>query len=247
MTRTIKAGFLASTVLVLGVVSTSVNAASISTGVADWKFASYTALAGAANSGLVYTDTIAAQGSSAVEITRNSAWVAPTALSSESGLSWISALSNGASNGLYGFYTYSLTLDGLSNPALIAGKQYEVAGKFTSDNLIDSFTVNGSQVLSGYTGPTEQSFKFVYTVPTSVGIAPLTILARIYNESTVANAQGTFGTLPTGPNAPGSTSNPTGFILTGTVTLVPLPPAAFAGLGLMGACGVMSLVRRARA
>jgi hypothetical protein len=245
----LKAGFLASTVMVLGVVSTTVNAASVSTGVAAWKFVDFTPgsanVPGAGNTVRDATDAAALADAAAVSITRNNAWVTPAAVGSTAGLSWVSALSNGATTGLYGWYTYQLTL---TAPPLVAGGQYKLAGKFTSDNLVDSFKVNGVELLTALAGPTVTSFNTVFSIPGSTSIAPLVLTIRVYNESTRATPGNPFGgNYPVGPNPENGTSNPHGLIVDGAVTLVPLPPAAFGGLGLMGACAVVSLVRRARA
>jgi hypothetical protein len=218
---------------VVGFASLASAGTVLSTGVAAWKFKAFTALPQSPNSGTLYNNTIAAQGGNAVSIARNSNWVAPSAVGSTPGLSWISALSNGASNGLYGLYTYELTLSSL------APGTYEIGGKFTSDNLVDSFKVNGVELLTSYVGPTQTSFRNVYTVPANVASAPVTLTIRVYNESTVAGVAGPFGAYPTGPNAPGGSTNPTGFILDGQAVLVPLPAAAWAGIALLGLGGVV--------
>lgn len=217
---------------VVGFVSLASAGTVLSTGVAAWKFKAFTPLPLSPNSGTLYNNTIAAQGNNAVSIAPNGAWTGGTSLISE-GASWISALSNGATNGLYGLYTYELTLSAL------APGTYEIGGKFTSDNLVDSFKVNGVELLTGYAGPTEQSFKNVYTVPANVASAPVTLTIRVYNESTVAGVMGPFGAYPVGPNAPGGSTNPTGFILSGNAVLVPLPAAAWAGIALLGVGGVI--------
>lgn len=211
----------------------------LSTGVADWKFKAFTALPQSPNSGTLYNNTIAAQGTSAVSIAPNGAWTGGTSLISE-GARWISALSNGASSGLYGLYTYELTLNSL------APGTYEIGGKFTSDNLVDSFKVNGVELLTGFAGATQQSFKNTYTVPANVASAPVTLTIRVYNESTVSGviSNALWNSVsqlayPTGPNAPTSTSNPTGFILSGEAVLVPVPAAAWAGLALLGVGGAI--------
>lgn len=211
----------------------------LTTGIADWKFKSFSPLTGSAG-------VASSPNTSAVAIVGNSAWAAPSAVdvASTPGVpSWISATANGATNGFFGLYEYELTLTGLA-PGL-----YEISGKFTSDNLVDSFKINGSEKLTGFVGPTEQSYKFVYSVPanaTGSANPDLTITVRIYNESTtgpnfISNASWNTGNLayPVGPNAANSTTNPTGFILDGSAVIIPLPAAAWAGLALLGVGGVI--------
>jgi hypothetical protein len=223
---------------VVGFASLAGAGTALSTGVANWKFKAFTALPQSPNSGTVYNNTIAAQGSNAMSIAPNSNWTGGTSLIN-AGASWVSALTNGASSGLYGLYTYELTLN------TIAPGTYEIGGKFTSDNLVDSFKVNGVELLSAFSGPTEKSFKNVFTVPANVASAPITLTIRVYNESTVGGVISDASwnlnnqAYPVGPNAPGSTSNPTGFILSGEAVLVPVPAAAWAGIALLGVGGAI--------
>jgi hypothetical protein len=215
---------------------------SISTGVADWKFVGFQAGVGAATGTLrTNTQNAAAAGGLAAEIAANSAWIQTNnaAFAPEAGLSWISGLSNGASEGLFGFYTYELTL---TPPAVTAGSPYVISGKLSSDNLLDSFTINGVQQLTGYVTNSEFSYRVVSTLPTGSGIAPLVLRARVYNMANVAS-MGTFGLTPTAGTAANSTSNPTGLLLQGTAVVVPLPSAAWAGLALMGTVGCMQIRR----
>lgn len=218
------------------------SAATISTGVANWKFAGFTALPLSPNSGTLYSDTIAATGSNAVSIAPNGAWVTPATVGSTTGLKWISALSNGASQGLYGLYEYELKL---TAPPLAPGT-YQISGKFTSDNLVDSFKINGNEVLTSYVGPTQSSYQFVYSLPVTTAGTDITLRARIYNESTEDGVIGPFGAYPTGPNAPSSTTNPTGFILDGKAVLVPTPQASLAGMSLLGVMGLMGFMKKRR-
>lgn len=217
---------------------------SISTGVAGWKFVNFVAGAGAATGTLrTNTENAAAADANAVSIAKNPAWVAPTnaAFSPEAGFSWISALSNGASNGLFGYYTYELTM---APPAVTAGASYLVSGKVASDNVLTSFTINGSEKLTSYvTGAT--SFSSVATLPSGSAVAPLVLRVTVLNISSTALA-GPFGATPTDSGtAPGSTTNPTGLLLQGSaVSVVPLPSAAWAGLALLGTCGVMQYRRK---
>ena len=57
------------------------------------------------------------------------------------------------------------------------------------------------------------------------------LTAVVFNEGSVSAAD---------PN------NPTGFILGGTATLVPLPPTAWMGLASLGALGLLRLRKRRR-
>lgn len=221
----------------------SADTYSISTGVAAWQFTNFTGFPGSAGAGdPVYDATILAEGSAATSITANPGWVAAPA-----GSSWVSALATGATQGVHGRYTYELTL---TSPPLQAGFQYLLSGVMSSDNLIDSFKVNGVEQLTGNVGPTVYSFQTLWTVPSSSAVAPL-ISITVYNEA----KYGPAGTPPLDPfglpyddgvNPIGGTDNPTGLLVSGTATLVPLPAAVWAGLVLLGGLGVKQ-VRRSRA
>lgn len=229
----------------LGLASTAASAASITTGVANWKFVGFSTFPTSANSGAVYTNTVAAAAAqgTAPAITRNGAWVTEASVGSDSPR-WISALTNGATNGIHGLYTFELTL---TSPPLAAGT-HQITGTFTSDNLVESFTVNGVEILNAYVGPTEQSYKFTYTLPTTNAGTPITLRARVYNEAVYAGGltpTGPFGAYPQGVTAQNSSSNPVGFILSGKATIVPLPPAVFGGMALLGVMGI-GRIRRAR-
>ena len=236
--------------------SATAGSISISTGVnSGWKFTGFRAGDNAANNGAfafsgsaltLQNQTNAQVGQNAFAIAAHPAWNntvpgGPT-FSPEQGLSWISALANGNQKGLYGFYSYELTLD---SSVLTAGKKYAVSGLVSSDNLISSFSINGGpNLLSDYLKDTEFSYRDVSNLPGGVGGVPLTIRIEVFNMSSL-DSMGDFGMTPTAGTNPNTTDNPTGFILQGSlVQVVPLPTAGWAGLALMATCGVMQYRRK---
>jgi hypothetical protein len=208
------------------------QAASISTGVAGWKFISYNDLgSGPAAGNQVRVDTNnAANSAAAILASPNAGWTGGTPLIAD-GAKWISALSTGASTGMFGLYTYELTLN-------LAPGSYEIDGRFTSDNLVESITINGTEKLTGYAGPTVFSFQSNFVVPTTVASAPIVIRAVVYNTASFAT-DGPFGARPTFNADPTGTGNPTGFILSGEAVIIPLPAAAWAGIALLGVGGIV--------
>src|SRR5262249_2474470 len=103
-------------------------------------------------------------------------------------------------------------------------------------------------------------FNYTYTVnaqATAGTQAPIQIDVRVYNESTSVPSQSPFYlgdllnpnvTYPAGVTAPNSYTNPTGFILAGTITpvAVPLPSAASSGLALCAVLGAVKIAKRVR-
>jgi hypothetical protein len=216
---------------VVGLVSIA-EAGSVSTGVADWKFVGFTDLGPAPDAGDAFRDATdaAAGNSAAILASPNGAWTGGAPLIAE-GAKWISALSSGASAGMFGLYTYQLTLT-------LAPGTYEITGRFTSDNLVESLMINGSEKLTGYAGATETSFRTNYTVPASNASSPIVITAVVYNAGNFASV-GPFGARPGSSFSSTATNNPTGFILSGEAVLVPVPAAAWAGLALLGVGGAI--------
>jgi hypothetical protein len=217
---------------VVGLVSIA-GAGSISTGIADWKFVSYNDLgSGPGVSDAVRVATNSATGNSAAILASpNAGWTGGAPLVAD-GAKWISALSTGATTGMFGLYTYELELN-------LAPGSYQIDGRFTSDNLVESLVINGTEKLTGYAGPSVFSFQSNFVVPTTVTSAPIVIRAVVYNTGDFASV-GQWGDRPvfTGTSATG-TSNPTGFILSGEAVIIPLPAAAWAGIALLGVGGIV--------
>lgn len=216
----------------------SAHAESISTGVADWKllsidnFGSPASIPGQAN-----------VGNSAPTITPNGAWGSTPSFAATDA-SWIGASTDGAQHGVWGWYTFELTLTNL------APGQYTVDGFYSADNMVDSFKINGAEQLSGLPVASPSpiyGFNFTYNF-SALANSPITITARIYNESVVSPFQG----YPTGPNPTNGMDNPLGFILAGSVNrtaqpeVVPTPAAAFGGFTLLSGLALTQLRRRAK-
>jgi len=192
---------------ILGLTAPSVWAGAvydISTGVADWEYE------GTTSADPAPTDVAAAI------LTPHPAWTTIP------GAYWIGPTSAHGSIGYLGYYTYELEL----TPA-VAGTCV-LAGSFSSDNLVYSLMLNGTELLPA---PQTDIYSFKYT--TAFGGAtssPIVLTAVIYNEGAVS---------------PPDPDNPTGFILGGTATMVvPLPPAAGIGLILLAGLGLGTVVRR---
>lgn len=229
--------------------ATIASGASITTGIANWKFVDFQTYGGSLTSGTTYTNTVnaATSDSAAVAIAGHPGWVSASSVGP--GASWISALGTGASAGIHGLYTYELTL---TAPPLTAGT-YQISGQFSSDNLVDSFTVNGVEILPGLAYNSVYSFQQTYVVPTTNAPTDITLRVRVYNEAYYANpAQLPYSTsftsaqFPNGVTPQDSDANPTGFILSGEAVLVPTPQAAMAGMSLLAGLGVVGYVKRRR-
>jgi len=154
-------------------------------------------------------------GTAPVITTPNGAWNNSLAVG---GVKWIGPTKDANLVGLEGTYKYELSL------VLPAGT-YALNAAFTSDNMVASFKLNGIELLPAPQTDT-YSFKKTFNVA-GQGTSPLTLDVEVINS-------------PLG----GSASNPTGLIVSGNVTAVPLPAAAWAGMGLLGALGSFKVLRR---
>jgi hypothetical protein len=131
---------------------------------------------------------------------------------------WIGATTDGASKGIYGWYVYELSI------SPVADGPYLVAAQFTSDNMVTSITLNGTPLTFDAQNGV-YSFQNIFNVGGQSNVVdPLVLQVVVYNEFEVSGTT--------------NTNNPTGLILAGDVTLVPLPAAAWAGLALLGGLGV---------
>lgn len=137
---------------------------------------------------------------------------------------WIGATTDGAGKGIYGWYVYELSI------SPVADGLYEVAAQFTSDNLVTSITLNGSPLAFDAQNGV-YSFQNIFNVGGQGNVTdPLVLQVIVYNEFEVSGKT--------------STNNPTGLILAGDVTLVPLPAAVWAGLALLGGLGIKRRLTR---
>lgn len=227
--------------------ATGASGASITTGMADWRFVDFQTYGGSLTSGQVYADTNAAAtaDAAAVAIARNPGWIAESSVGP--GARWISALDSGATSGIHGLYTYELTL---TAPPLAAGT-YRISGQFSSDNLVDSFTVNGNQILPGLALNSVYSFQSTYVVPVNTAPTDITLRVRVYNEALYSTPYSPPYSMsfpqvqfPNGVTPQNSDQNPTGFILSGEAVLVPAPQAALGGLSLLAGLGFAGYLRR---
>lgn len=228
----------------IGLVQTA-QADSISTGVADWKLVSIDSFYNDANPGSPISVPGAGNvGSSAPVIAPNGAWGATSAIASDDAdAKWIGATTNGANEGVWGWYTFELTLNALT-PGV-----YTIEGSYSADNMVDSFQINGVEMVTGLPVASPSAiygFNFTYDFAT-VANAPITITARVYNESVVSPFQG----YPAGPTAVDAVNNPLGFILAGEVdrsfapaTAAPLPASALGGVVMLAGLGVSRIRRR---
>lgn len=230
----------------------AVRADSITTGVANWQITSVDAL-GSFSPGSV-PGAVATPGA-AVSIGNGSPyWGSTSAIQAlDSNAQWISAATSGATDGVWGWYTYSLTL----NPS--PAGEYQISGTYSSDNMVDSFLINGTQMITS--SPTASpsdiyGFNYVYNVLGTTP-SPITLTVRVYNESTSTPPTNSPEynpnvNYPSGVSDPNGDSNPTGFILAGDITYVgpaasvPLPASVWSGAALCGILGGLSLIKRRR-
>lgn len=219
----------------------SAHADSISTGVADWTLVSIQSLGAPP-----YIPGAATQGHSALPITPHSAWGSTAAIAAlDPAAQWIGASSDGAQHAVWGWYTFELKLTD------ITPGQYTIFGSYSADNMVDSFKINGVEMVSGIPVASPSpiyGFNFTYDFATLAN-APITITARVYNESDHTPPQ--FANYPTGPSGADSIENPLGFILAGEInrvsnapSAVPTPAAALGGLALLPILAVSQLRRR---
>jgi hypothetical protein len=173
--------------------------------------------------------------------TQNPNWFNPAG----TGASWIGASStlglggselNGstATNNAAGFFLFTETYSlGSATSALFSAQ-------FASDNRVDGVYANGVAIGFTQTGGPEFTYK------TDSGAISGTVIdgsnmvtLQFIVENTYYLANGSVAN---------PTENPTGLVAAGTLTTVgasvPLPPAVYGGLGLLGTIGAAKLRRR---
>ncbi len=128
-----------------------------------------------------------------------------------------------------GTYVYSTALN--LDPGV-----YELDAKFSSDNaitkiMLGNVTLFEASVVNGGEGlaiPNNvYSFKYIFAVSGAAN-SPSALEFTVFNG------------LPQGTPA----DNPSGLIVAGTVTAVPVPAAAWAGMALLGGLGAIRAIRR---
>jgi hypothetical protein len=135
---------------------------------------------------------------------------------------WISAGPDYANAGYDGQYVYELSF------AVTPGR-YLIAGEFNSDNGVSEIAVNGDSIFSSSVERGEFQSTMFIPAGASGSASGGNLIMRVVTENL---------------SSPDVGENPTGFILSGTATLVPLPAAAWGGLALLGGMGGVAGVRR---
>jgi hypothetical protein len=133
----------------------------------------------------------------------------------------------------------------------LAPGTYIFTGDYSSDNMVVSFLVNNHELITGQ--PTHGVFEYQYSTPVTITSSnpSVKLAVTVWNSfQTGAITPYTFNngvanvTLTETPGYSQNAANPTGFILAGSLTAVPLPASAWSGLGLLGLIGAARLRSR---